>query len=99
MTPPRQGGAVEGAPLVWSIALPDPARPLANLIEPLLTQPDVAKILGVSVRFVQRHRSASTFKAPDAWCGRLPRWKTSTILDWIEREGRDEHHRQDFGTS
>jgi hypothetical protein len=59
----------------------------ATPIEPLLTPADVARILGVSKRFLERSRSAGTFPAPDVWLGRLPRYRPQTVRDFIAKGG------------
>jgi predicted DNA-binding transcriptional regulator AlpA len=56
-------------------------------IAPLLAPRDIARILGCSVRLFERMRSAQKAPQPDIFLGRLPRWKISTISDWIDRGG------------
>ena len=49
---------------------------------------DVAKLLGVSRRALERERSAGRFPRPDRTIGRMPLWSVETIRRWIEGVGR-----------
>jgi predicted DNA-binding transcriptional regulator AlpA len=60
---------------------------LATLLAPLLSLDDVAATLSVSRRFLERLRAAGKVPKPDFLAGRCPRWKPSTIADWIEGGG------------
>jgi predicted DNA-binding transcriptional regulator AlpA len=65
-----------------------PIRPeAATPIEPLLTPADLARILGVSKRMIERMRSASRFPAP-IYIGRLPRWEPSVIREFVAKGGK-----------
>jgi hypothetical protein len=59
----------------------------ATPIDPLLTPTDLARILGVSKRFLERSRSAGTFPAPDVWLGRLPRYTHKSVRAFIANGG------------
>jgi predicted DNA-binding transcriptional regulator AlpA len=65
-----------------------PSETLATTIAPLLKPKDLAQILGVSVRMVERLRSAGAMPQPDIFLGRLPRWKATTISAWLDRGGK-----------
>jgi hypothetical protein len=65
----------------------DSSNTLQTAIAPLLKPKDVAQILGVSIRMVERLRSAGKIVQPDLYIGRLPRWKAATIAAFIERGG------------
>lgn len=45
---------------------------------------DLASILNVSRRAVERLRSAGKIPKPDITLGRMPRWKPETIATWID---------------
>jgi predicted DNA-binding transcriptional regulator AlpA len=63
-----------------------PASETAATIQPLLAPRDIAKLLGCSVRLLERMRSGGAMPPPDAVIGaRLPRWKVESIGAWIER--------------
>lgn len=49
---------------------------------------DVARVLGISRRALERERSAGRFPRPDLKIGRMPLWRPETIRAWIERGGR-----------
>jgi hypothetical protein len=57
------------------------------LIEPMLSLDDLAAILKVGRRWLERERSAGRIPKPDFMAGRCPRWKPETIRQWIERGG------------
>ncbi len=65
-----------------------PKRSLPPGFEPMLGLDDLAAILGVSRRWLERERSAGRVPRPDFQAGRCPRWNPSTIRAWIERGGR-----------
>jgi predicted DNA-binding transcriptional regulator AlpA len=52
-----------------------------------LTVADLARILQVDRRTVQRLRNARKFPPPDFELGRLPRWFESTISEWLTNGG------------
>lgn len=54
------------------------------VLEPLLSIVEVAKLLGVSKRLIERDRAAGKFPRQDLTIGKLPRWKPETIRAWIE---------------
>ena len=61
---------------------PEPAsEPLA------FRKGDAAKLLGISVRTVERLASAGRFPRPDAHAGKCPLWTRSTLESWIARGG------------
>lgn len=47
---------------------------------------EVAAMLDVDRRTVERRRSAGLFPPPDMKIGKLPRWRLATIDAWIDRE-------------
>lgn len=60
-------------------------RPRAELpIAPLLSIRDIARIASVSVRTLERERSADRFPKPDLRIGRALRWKPETVRAWID---------------
>jgi len=54
------------------------------VLEPLLSIVEVAKLLGVSKRLIERDRSAGKFPMHDLVIGRMPRWKPETVRAWID---------------
>jgi predicted DNA-binding transcriptional regulator AlpA len=58
-------------------------RTLAASLEPLLSLDDVAKLLSVSRRWLERERAAGRVPKPDFMVGRCPRWRAATIRRWI----------------
>ena len=67
---------------------PTTSPALAASIEPLLTKADVAKILRVNPRTIDRMRSAGRLPKPDLILKRSGRWKPSTIRALIEAGGQ-----------
>lgn len=55
----------------------------APALEPLLGVNDVADLLSIGRRTVERMRSAGKLPRPDLHVGRLPRWQTATIRGWL----------------
>jgi hypothetical protein len=49
---------------------------------------EVAAVLGVSRRLLERERAAGRFPAADRTVGRVPLWKCETVRDWLDRGGR-----------
>jgi predicted DNA-binding transcriptional regulator AlpA len=49
---------------------------------------EVASLLGISRRVLERERSAGRFPRPDMTIGRMPLWKPDTIRAWVEGGGR-----------
>jgi excisionase family DNA binding protein len=69
---------------------PDPApeaAPRHPTIEPLMGISDMAQLLRVSRRTVERLLSAGRMPAPDIVIGRLPRWRAESIRGWIAAAG------------
>ena len=64
---------------------------LAEALEPLLRNEDLPRVLNCSDRTILRLRSAGKFPNPDVLVGtgsrKSPRWKPSTIRQWIENGG------------
>ena len=75
--PPRP---VEGNPEA------PPPDPLAGRVTIRLDE--VAALLGISRRVLERERSAGRFPRPDMTIGRMPLWKPETIRAWVEGGGR-----------
>jgi excisionase family DNA binding protein len=68
-------------------ATPNP-RPAALQGERLTYRLDeVAKLLGVSRRTIERERAAGRFPKPDLWIGRTPLWRRETLVQWIAEGG------------
>jgi hypothetical protein len=56
--------------------------------EPLaFRKADAARLVGMSVRLWERLLSAGKAPRPDAYAGRCPLWKKSTLEAWIARGG------------
>jgi predicted DNA-binding transcriptional regulator AlpA len=49
---------------------------------------EVAKMLGISRRTLERERAAGRFPRPDLHVGKAPLWKIETLRSWIEGQGR-----------
>jgi excisionase family DNA binding protein len=49
---------------------------------------EIAAGLGIGRRTLEREIAAGRFPKADFYIGRLPRWRSDTVLDWIERGGR-----------
>ena len=69
--------------------------PTHNIIEPSTTSPtrlayrlaELATLLGISRRTLERERSAGRFPRPDLNIGKSPLWSPATIQRWIEGGG------------
>lgn len=48
---------------------------------------DLAQVLGVSRRTIERQRSAGRFPPPDFSIGKAPLWKPETMRRWIDAGG------------
>lgn len=57
-------------------------------IPTLLSLSDVARVLNVNRRAVERLRSAGRLPRPDLTVGRHLRWRPETITNWVKRGGR-----------
>jgi hypothetical protein len=53
--------------------------------EPLLTEPEAAKVLRVSARTLKRWRLAGSGPPVAGYAGRSPRYRRSELLAWIRR--------------
>jgi hypothetical protein len=53
--------------------------------EPLLTEPEAAKVLRVSTSTLKRWRLAETGPPVAGYVGRSPRYRRSELLAWIRR--------------
>ena len=63
--------------------------PVAPRAERLVYRLDeLAELLGVSRRTIERERSAGRFPKPDLQIGKAPLWKPTTIQGWIDRGGK-----------
>jgi predicted DNA-binding transcriptional regulator AlpA len=49
---------------------------------------EVAAVLGVSRRAIERERAAGRFPCPDLTIGRMPLWTPATVRRWVEGGGR-----------
>ena len=47
-----------------------------------------AAVLSCSRRLVERMRAAGRIPRPDLMVGKMPRWRASTVRDYLERGGR-----------
>jgi predicted DNA-binding transcriptional regulator AlpA len=70
-----------------------PCQPTTSLgsiasIEPLVTKADLEQILQIDSRTIDRMRSSGKLPKPDLFLSRMPRWKASTVRDWIEGGGK-----------
>jgi hypothetical protein len=58
-------------------------------IEPLAYRIDeLADVLGVSRRAIERERAAGRFPRPDLTIGKMPLWRRETVRAFLERGGR-----------
>jgi predicted DNA-binding transcriptional regulator AlpA len=57
-----------------------------DTLEPLLGVDDLARVLAVGRRTIERERAAGRLPRPDLHIGRMPRWRPDTIRDWINRQ-------------
>jgi excisionase family DNA binding protein len=56
-----------------------------SAIEPLLTAPEIARMLQTSVRSIWRYLSAGKLPRPLTIGGRLKRWRRADIEEWLRR--------------
>jgi hypothetical protein len=63
------------------------APTLPASVERLITPDDWPLILSVSVTTVERLRRAKRLPEPDLFLFSLPRWRASTVRNWIESGG------------
>ena len=49
---------------------------------------ELANVLGVSRRLLERERSAGRLLKPDVKIGRVPLWRVQSVKDWLARGGR-----------
>lgn len=69
-------------------ALPRGAVPLGEHLPRLAYRlNEVAAVLGISRRTIERERSAGRFPKPDLVIGKTPLWRLATIDAWLERGG------------
>jgi hypothetical protein len=68
--------------------LADSPPSAGHTIEPLLSVADVARIVKVSRRWLERERAAGRVPRPDFMAGRCPRWRPATIRRWIGPGGQ-----------
>jgi len=68
---------------------PSTARVETPALAPLLDIAGLERLLGCDERTIARMRSSGRFPKPDLVVGRrLPRWKASTLTEWIDRGGK-----------
>jgi len=53
-------------------------------IEPLMSIADIAAVLGVTRRSVERLRSSGSLPKPDLRIGRNLRWRPDTVRTWLD---------------
>lgn len=66
---------------------PKPGTTRVEIESRLLTVDDVAELLQISVRGVWRQVSIGQIPKP-TYIGRLARWRTSAISEWLEQVGQ-----------
>jgi hypothetical protein len=54
----------------------------------MLSLDDLARILRVSRRTLERDRSAGKMPKPDLHVGKMPRWRPETLRRWIDQGGQ-----------
>jgi hypothetical protein len=55
-------------------------------VAPLVTRPDFARVLRLSLRAFDQLRSAGRLPRPDLVLGRSPRWRVETVRDWLAQQ-------------
>ena len=63
-----------------------PAVPIAERL--LYRLDEIAGLVGVSRRTIERQRSAGRFPQPDLRIGKTPLWKPATVQKWIDSAGQ-----------
>ena len=64
-----------------------PVLTAADLSDPMLSLSDLAKILNMSRRTIERERAAGHIPRPDlVLAKRTPRWFRSSIVRWIQAQ-------------
>jgi predicted DNA-binding transcriptional regulator AlpA len=56
-------------------------------LEPLLSIVDLTTILNVGRRTLERMLASGEFPSADLRIGKMPRWRQSTVADWIAKGG------------
>lgn len=59
----------------------------APTLETMLEINDLADLLNVSRRTVERLRTAGKVPKPDMHVGKMPRWNRETIRRWVAEQG------------
>ena len=68
-----------------------PCQPNQRDVDPLLWKmADISAATRLSPRTISRLRAAGRLPSPDAFYSRLPRWRPSTIENWIANGGLSE---------
>lgn len=63
--------------------------------DPLLCSHQIAALLGISKRTLERLRSSGEFPAPDLRLGpRILRWRSSTVRAWLEAQSSKQVRRR-----
>lgn len=57
-------------------------------IERLYSTDDLADVLNVGRRTVERLRSAGKLPKPDLHVGKMPRWRPETVRAWLDRQAK-----------
>ncbi len=57
-------------------------------LDPMLCLDDIATLLLVSRRAIERLKAAGKLPKPDLTIGRMPRWKPETIRRWIAQQAK-----------
>lgn len=64
-----------------------PTLTAADLSDPMLSLNDLARLLNMSRRTIERERAAGHIPRPDLVLGkRTPRWFRSTVVRWISAQ-------------
>jgi len=67
-----------------SVGTPEPVDALPRMA---LRLDELAKVLGVSRRTLERERAAGRFPRPDAHLGKMPLWRPETLQRWLAGGG------------
>jgi hypothetical protein len=83
--PPAASGPAP--PLDGVSTLATPVK-LADVLAPLLSQDDLARVLNASRRTVERMRAGGKLPRPDLYVGKMPRWRPETVRRWIDEQAQ-----------
>jgi predicted DNA-binding transcriptional regulator AlpA len=63
---------------------PSPSRPTLPADRLAFRADELADLLGISRRALDRERSAGAFPQPDRIIGKMPLWSRETVLIWLK---------------